>query len=209
MRLVLIRHGETAHNAERLTMGRKDVPLNERGLRQAEALAGALAANQRFGRIEAVYASPLQRARATADAIATNLGLPVETLPELIEMDVGELEGHGYEALRERYADFIRVWLSEDLADAVMPGGESLRQVQERALVALDRLYARHPEGVVVAVSHNFVILTLLCHALGLPLSQFRRLRHEVAALSAIELAGELLAVLVMNDRCHLSEEGR
>ena len=205
MRLILVRHGETENNASRVTMGRMDVPLNERGERQAAALAGALAADGRFGRIEAVYSSPLQRARSTAEAIAAKLALAVETLPELIEMDVGELEGHGYGEVRERYADFMRVWASDDLADAVMPGGESLRQVQERALMALDSMLGRHAEGTVVAVTHNFVSLTLLCHALGMPLAQFRRLRQDVAAFSVIEIAGERLSVLAMNDGCHLA----
>jgi broad specificity phosphatase PhoE len=208
MRLILARHGETENNASRVTMGRADVPLNERGLRQAATLAAALAADGRFGRIEAVYSSPLQRARSTAEAIASQLGLVVETLPELIEMDVGELEGHGYAEVRERYAGFMRVWASDDLADAVMPGGESLRQVQDRARVALDALLARHPEGTVVAVTHNFVSLTLLCHALALPLAQFRRLRQDVASFSVIEASGERLAVLAMNDGCHLVTVG-
>jgi broad specificity phosphatase PhoE len=57
----------------------------------------------------------------------------------------------------------------------------------------------------VVAVTHNFVSLTLLCHALGMPLAQFRRLRQDVAAFSVIEIAGERLSVLAMNDGCHLA----
>jgi broad specificity phosphatase PhoE len=204
MRLILVRHGETAHNAERVTLGREDVPLNERGRAQAQAVARALAANQRFGEIAAVYSSPLVRARDTAAAIAGCLGLAVRIEERLIEMDVGELEGHGYGELRERHPDFLRVWMSEDLADAVMPGGESLRQVQERAWPAVESLLERHADGTVVAVSHNFVILTLLCRTLDLPLARFRGLRNEVAAYSAIELTGTRRMVLTLNDRCHL-----
>ena len=207
MRLLLIRHGETAHNADRLALGRADVPLNERGSLQARALAEGLAASP-FGPSAAIYASPLRRAVDTATPLAEALGLTVQVEPGLIEMDIGEVEGQSFEELRQRYPDFLRVWLSDDLADAPMPGGESLRQVQERAWAAVSTLRERHPEETVAAVSHNFVILTVLCRALGLPLAQFRRLRHDLAALSVLELTPERELLLALNDRCHLRAEG-
>jgi broad specificity phosphatase PhoE len=206
MRLLLIRHGETAHNAGRIAMGRQDVPLNERGLRQAQALAGELRSG-RFGPVAAVYASPLQRARSTAQAIADALGLPVQVAPELIEMEIGEAEELSYAEIRERYPEFIRAWLSDGAADAPMPGGETLRQVQERAWAALTAIGERHAEETIAVVSHNFVILTLLCRILDLPLAQFRRLRQDVAAISWIELRPERQTLLALNDRCHLGSD--
>ena len=205
MRLLLIRHGETDHNAERLALGQADVPLNERGRLQAQALAAALAARYE---IDAIYASPLQRALATAQPLAEALGLPVQVEPGLIEMDIGEVEGLDFGQVRERFPDFIRVWLSDDLADASMPGGESLQQVQDRAWAAVESIWERHPDGSVAAVTHNFVILTLLCRVLGLPLAQFRRLRHDLAAVSVVELTPERQTLLALNDACHLAGEG-
>ena len=209
MRLLLIRHGETAHNAEQLALGQEDVPLNELGRLQAQALAARLVDPAAFGPISAIYASPLQRAVATATPLADALDHTVQIEPGLIEMDVGEVEGISFGQVRERYPDFLRGWFSDGLADVPMPGGESLGQVQERAWVAVAAIRDRHAEETVVAlVSHNFVILTLLCHVLGMPLAQFRRLRHDLAAVSLLELTPEREILLALNDRCHLRADG-
>ena len=208
MRLLLVRHGETAHNAEQLALGQADVPLTGRGRRQARALAEGLAGGAGAGAIAAVYASPLQRAIATATPLAEALSLAVQTEAGLIEMDIGEMEGQPFAQVRERYPDFLRDWFSDRLADLPMPGGETLRQVQERAWPALEAMRDRHAEETVVAVSHNFVILSVLCRVLGLPLAHFRRLRHDLAAVSILELTPERQLVVVLNDRCHLRAEG-
>ena len=205
MRLLLIRHGETDHNAAQLAMGRQDVPLNERGVLQARALAEAFRSQSD---IAAIYSSPLQRALATATPQAEVLGLAVQIDERLIEMDIGEIEGQTFSAVRERYPDFIRLWLSDGLADAAMPGGETMRQVQERAWAAVESIRARHADETVAVVSHNFVILTLLCRVLELPLARFRSLRHDLAAVSVVERTAERQAVVALNDRCHLRAEG-
>ena len=201
MRLYLIRHGETDHNAGRLTLGRQDVPLNERGRAQARALAEAFRA--RDG-VVAVYASPLQRAIDTATPLAGVLGLDVRIDERLIEMDIGEVEDQTFDEVRERYPDFVRRWLSEEAPDVPMPGGESLRQVQERAWAAIDEIRAAHEDDAVAVVTHNFVVLSVLSQALGMPLARFRSLRQDLAGLSLLELTPERQTVLAMNDRCHL-----
>ena len=145
MRLLLIRHGETDHNAGQLALGQFDVPLNERGRRQAQALAEALGSDD----IAAVYSSPLQRAVATATPLADALGLEVQIEPGLIEMDVGETDGVPFSDLRERYPDFLRDWMSDRVADVRMPGGECLREVQQRAWSTIEaiRVQARDGDG--------------------------------------------------------------
>jgi len=204
MRLVLVRHGETEHNRGRVTLGRADVPLNELGRRQAEAVAAAVA---RYAP-DAVYSSPLARALDTARAVGAACGCEVLVEPALIEMDVGELEHLTGPELRERHPDFLRLWLGEDGAEARMPGGESLREVQERAGAAVERIAAAHADATVAVVTHNFVILSLLCRALDLPLSRFRRLRHEVAAVSVVDMRGPAPALILLNDRSHLAAAG-
>jgi probable phosphoglycerate mutase len=103
VRVVLIRHGETAHNAEQLILGQADVPLNERGLLQAQALAETVAGGGPIAAVTAVYSSPLQRAVATAMPLAETLGLPVHNEAGLIEMDVGEMDGQTFPDLQKRY----------------------------------------------------------------------------------------------------------
>jgi probable phosphoglycerate mutase len=89
-----------------------------------------------------------------------------------------------------------------------MPGGETLAEVQARAWGAVERMRAAHPDGTVVAVTHNFVILTLLCRALGLPLSHFRRLRQALAARTVLDVRESGSALLQLNDVSHLIAAG-
>ncbi|HXK32547.1 MAG TPA: histidine phosphatase family protein [Dehalococcoidia bacterium] len=203
MRLIVVRHGETAHNRDRVTLGRADVPLNDLGVKQAAAVAASFASAP-----VAVYASPLRRAVDTASGIAAAHALGVMVEPALIEMDVGELEHLGYADLREKYPEFLRAWMSADAADARMPGGETLREVQERAWGAVARMREAHGDGDVVAVTHNFVALTIICAALGLPLSRFRRVRQALAAKTVIEFGERGTVLAQLNDVSHLAAAG-
>ena len=98
VRLILARHGETDYNKHGLALGRADIPLNDTGHRQAECLRGALVGTG----LSAVYASPLVRARATAEAIGSAHGLDVQLDGGLIEMDVGEVEGLTFPEVAQR-----------------------------------------------------------------------------------------------------------
>jgi len=197
-RLLLIRHGETAWNRENRPQGISDVPLSELGKRQARAVAQALAAEQ----LVAVYSSDLTRARETAEAIAGPHGLPVGTDSRLREMDQGIFEGEPIEAVRERHAEWLRTWV-EDPANVRMPGGETLGEVQARAWAAIEDLRRAHPAGIVAVVAHNFTNSTILCAALTLDLSFFRRLRVGIASISTIEF-GRWPTLIGLNDRHHL-----
>ncbi len=203
MRLFLVRHGETESNRLGLALGRDDVPLNERGLWQAERLGRALAREA----LVAVYSSPLRRTLDTARAIAERRGLAVEVEDRIVEMDIGELDGLTFAEVRERYPDLMEEWLRGPGASRPMPGGERLVDVQERAWSAVQDLAARHTEAAVAAVTHNFVILTLLVRALGIELDEFRRLRHAVGAISVLDFGPERVMVARLNDTCHLEDD--
>lgn len=198
MRLILVRHGETDHNKTGTTLGRADVPLNARGQQQAAALASAIPAP-----IAAVYTSPLARAANTAAAIAATHGMAPRTADALIEMDVGEMEHLAHQDLRSRYPDFLRAWISAP-AHARMPGGETLTEVQDRAIAWLDGVRQQHSAETIVAVSHNFVILTLACHAIGLRLDDFRRLKTSVGGISTVDFSDRGATLLHWNDVTHL-----
>jgi broad specificity phosphatase PhoE len=202
VKLILVRHGETDYNRGGLALGRKDVPLNDLGLRQAAALEFALAGE----RIAAVYSSPLGRALETARRIATPHDLAVAVEERLIEMDIGDLEGHTFAEIGKRHPDLYQNWGGPNGPTYVMPGSEeTLARVQVRALAALSDIIERHreDEGVVV-VSHNFVILASLAGLLRIELAEFRRLRHAVAAISSVDVNGERAQVITLNDTCHL-----
>ncbi len=200
MKLLLARHGETEWNRAGRIQGLSNQQLNAVGRRQAEELALRL----KEAPLAAVYSSPLRRALETAELIAEHHKLPVITLDGLKEMDAGELDGLTYQETRERYPDFMATWTTNAMS-AVMPGGESILQLQERAWQATSWLLTHHPNETVVAVSHNFTILSIISWALGLPLANFRKLRCDPASLTVLELGEDWSSLERLNDRCHLS----
>lgn len=199
MTLYLIRHGETAANRDGLGLGRADVPLTEHGLRQAEAIAAACA---RLA-IAAVWTSPLQRARRTAEAVARAAGASLVVEEALAELDVGDTEGLPLAEIRRRWPDFVAAWLSDDPAAVRMPGGESLDDLAARLRPLLPPVRELEREGLAI-VSHTFVLRTLLCLLLELPLASFRSFACDLASLSAVDLAPRPV-IRRWNDTCHLS----
>ena len=202
LHLIMVRHGETEANRRGLALGRADLPLNEIGRKQAIQIAAALAAEP----IVAVYCSPLARAMATAGPIAAVHHLPVDIDPALIEMDIGELDGLTFPQVRERYPGLLELWTSAEGPREAMPGGECLQDVQGRATEALRLIAQRHADATACVVTHNFVILSLLAHVLGIDLAGFRRLRHNVAAITTLELSRDRWRLVRLNDGCHLRD---
>ena len=204
IKVLLVRHGETDWNLAGRFQGRSDVPLNQKGVEQANALASAL----RRECLCAIYSSPLVRAKETARLIkAFHPSAPLYEDEGLVEMDLGEFEGIEGPRWAEKHAEFRQAW-RDNPASVTMPGGESLKEVQARAVAAMERITHSHPPGSTLLIcSHNFVILTILCHALEIPLNRFRELKQGTAALNVLYLQGGRFQAEVVNDRSHLSRE--
>ncbi len=201
MKLILVRHGETDWNLQNRVQGRSDTELNALGRRQAEAVAQALLSEE----IEAIYSSPLKRAMATARAIAHFHLAEVVLVDDLKELDVGELDGLTFTEMRERYAEFLRMW-TEDIAGQIFPGGSCIRDLQGTACASIERMAARHPNGTVVVVSHNFAILSIICKLMDIDLRHMRRLRMQVAGMTTIELNDQAARLIAFNEVCHLDK---
>ena len=196
-RLLLARHGQSVSNAVRRFQGVQDVPLSELGRRQAAALAGAF--GQR--RIAAVYSSPLQRARHTAELVAAAVQAPLRSVDDLRELSLGEWEGCTVEEVEARPGNPYACWV-RDPVGSLPPGGEPLADVQGRVVRALADIERAHPNGDdVLVVCHGGVISAYLAHCLGLPLSSIWRL--TVSNCSITELAPPRL--LSMNVTTHLT----
>lgn len=200
-RILLIRHGETEWNRIRRFQGRSDLPLNEKGRDQGHALALALKDES----ITAIYSSPLVRTLETARLIRVfHPSVPFFEEEGLVEMHLGEFEGMEAEHWAAQNADFRKAWL-ENPASVTMPGGESLQEVQTRAMGTLERITKLHPpKSTLLVCSHNFVNLTILCYALEVPLHRFRELRQETASLNILYKQGQRLLAKVVNERLHL-----
>jgi len=190
-RLFLIRHGRSVWNATGRIQGCADPPLDVVGREQARRLAERL----RQGTLVALYTSPLQRARETADIIGQALGVEVVPDERLKEYDVGE-----------RWAE-----ASESLE---IPGEEGNGLFRERVVTAFDEIVARHEEGPAGVVAHGGVLGIYLNHLIGLPawLSPFR---FGNGSLSIAEVNPVRPRIVLVNDVCHLSslsidqEDGR
>lgn len=197
-RLLLARHGQSVSNAVRRFQGAQDVALSPLGIRQAEALG--LAVGRRP--IAHVYASPLERARRTAEIALTGLDLPVTMMDDLRELSLGEWEGCTVEEIRTRPGDPYAQWV-RDPVQCLPPGGEPLADVQARVLRVVERITAAHPDGDdVLIVSHGGVISALLAHWLGLPLSSIWRIAVANCSLSEISP----LRVVSVNETGHLRD---
>jgi probable phosphoglycerate mutase len=190
----LVRHA--AHDrVDRVLCGRMPgVGLGEAGRRQAEALARRFAAG---GGVDAVWTSPLGRARETAEPIASRLGLPVRVSDALCEIDFGAWTGRAFDALRDdpRW----RRW-NEARAGERPPGGESMAEAQARALGGVERARTEHPDGRVVLVSHGDVIKAVLAGVLGLSLDAHARFEIAPASISALAVWDGGGKVLSMNE---------
>jgi len=199
MRLILVRHGDCEWNREVRILGRADIPLSELGQRQAYAVAKAL---QRE-RVRAVYSSPLKRAMATGRMISENQGCPLIPDPDLQELGRGELEGMLRDEALRAYPDLRRTW-PEVPEESGLHGQESLKQLELRVRVCLDRIRANHPTETVVLVGHYFVNLMVLVAVLGMNPRCFVSFGQDIAGISIVEINADRSSIRVWNDTCHL-----
>jgi phosphoserine phosphatase len=198
-RIILVRHGETAWNKDRIFRGRIDIPLNETGREEAR-LAGEWLKNEA---IDAAYSSPLSRAAETAEEIARHHGLTVQELEGLTDLDYGDWQGLPLEEVKKKYPDLYRQW--ESMPEAVrFPNGETLEEVRVRALAAVDEVLQRHPHGNILLVAHRVVNKVLIAAFVGLNNSDFWRIGQDTAAINRFERVGSIWNIITVNDTCHL-----
>lgn len=177
--LILARHGETDWNRENRFQGHADPPLNELGRRQSAELADALAAE----RIARVYTSPLRRASETAAIVARRLGIEVEPLEGLREIDVGSWSGLTREEVATRFPEGYARWLER--APHGFEDGETYAQLAARVFPAIRELVERHPAETLLVVTHGGPSRILQAHAAGIDYVEARR-RETVMANCAV-----------------------
>jgi probable phosphoglycerate mutase len=201
--IVLIRHGETAWNAERRLQGHIDIALNTEGLRQADALAAALAGE----RFDAIVASDLQRAHQTAQAVARVQGMALHSDPGLRERCYGGFEGLLYAEIEERFPREFAAWQARDI-DSVMPSGlrtaESFRQFYQRSLHAILGWAERHPGKRLALVAHGGVLECAYRGAMGLPLETPRDFPVKNASINRFSVTDGTLALHSWGEVDHL-----
>ena len=195
----MIRHGETAWNAEGRVQGQTDVPLSEVGLAQARAVASALS-GERFA---ALYSSDLGRCRQTAAPLARVLGMQVRLDPALRERHYGIFETITYAEAKVRFPEDYARFRAKEL-DYDFRGGESLRGFFARSLKALSDIAARHAGQSVLVLTHGGVLEMAYRHANRLGLSSKRDFEIPNAALNRLAIEGDEWRVLAWAERAHL-----
>ena len=202
--VLLIRHGQSEGNAERRFGGHTATPLSPRGRRQAQALARALKDEE----ITAIYSSDLARALETAQPLANLVGLPVNSTTAFRERSVGVMEGLTFENAAQQHPEQYAALLRRDF-EHVLTGGESYRQLLDRAWQKLDEIIAENQGGKLVVFSHTGTICILALHLMGaLDAPELKPVWITSAncGVTRFELRDDgLVRVMNLNDTRHLS----
>jgi broad specificity phosphatase PhoE len=183
--LILARHGETDWNRENRFQGHADPPLNTLGRAQSAELAAALAGEP----IARVYTSPLRRARETAELVSERLGVEVEPVEALREIDVGSWSGLTRDEVAERFPEAYARWLER--APRGFDGGETYAELAARVLPAVGELVERHPEATLLLVTHGGPSRVLQAHAAGIDYVEARRRETVLANCGMCRIAVE------------------
>ncbi len=200
-RICLVRHGETAWNAEGRVQGQLDIPLNETGRAQARAIAAALADED----FSAIYSSDLMRVRQTAEPSAKRLALAVVFDAALRERHYGMFESLTYVEVRERFPEQYARFRNKD-PDFDLENGESLRGFAERAIGAVSRLIERHAGEQILVFTHGGILEMVYRHATAAGLSAPRDFAIPNAGLNWVEIAPAQWKVAVWAQVAHLRQ---
>jgi probable phosphoglycerate mutase len=194
MELLLVRHGVTQHNTDRIFMGHDPVPLSAIGRDQIARLA------ERLGdeRLTRIVSSDIARTCESAEIIGARVGLPFETDPALREVDVGQAKGFGYEEAARRWPEVF-----DPEGNGRFPEGESFAEVADRATVYL-RSSVITDSGRVLVVTHGGVVRGAAARLLGLPLTSVASFQIDNASLSIFRVDGAGAHLVTWNDTAHL-----
>ncbi|HEX6020330.1 MAG TPA: histidine phosphatase family protein [Burkholderiaceae bacterium] len=202
-RIIAVRHGRTAWNAEMRMQGQLDTALDARGRWQAQQLAQALAHEA----VDAIVASDLSRAMATAAPLAEARGQRVQREPGLRERSFGVFEGFTYADIERQWPDEVLRWRSRDPTFAP-PRGERLSAFYERCLDVASRLAARHPGRAVVWVTHGGVLDCLYRAAARIALDAPRTWALDNASVNRLLHGDQGLMLVGWGDVGHLDTPG-
>jgi broad specificity phosphatase PhoE len=180
--IILARHGATAANLEDRFAGRGPEPLHRKGCEQLHLVAEKLRRTPLTG---GIVCGPLPRTRESAEIVGRALGVAVRSAERFNEIDIPHWNGLTKSEIRQRFGPEYPAWLeSPDLFS--LPGCETLAQVQARAVAGLEEIFAQEQGRTTLVISHLIVVRCLVLHYRGLPLSAFRSIKVDNAALTGL-----------------------
>jgi probable phosphoglycerate mutase len=199
-KILLVRHGDVEGIKPERFRGRAELPLTNRGLSEAQAVARRIASAWRPVK---VYTSPMQRCIETGHAIATACGVGSQTIDELNDIDYGAWQSRSYEEMQQADPQRFAAWFATPHL-VRFPNGESLQDMVARTADALRLVLDRHVEDTVVLVGHTSVNRALLVQLVDQPLSAFWRLGQAPCCINEIDVVGGRISVVRINETQHL-----
>ncbi len=198
--ILLVRHGHVEGIRPARFRGREDLPLTTRGHAEALAVARRIASKWRPDR---VYTSPLSRCVATGAAIAQACGVEAQSIDQLNDIDYGTWRMKTHEEMAAAEPTLSTAWFNTPHLMR-FPGGDSLQDLVSRSANAMRLAIEHHPQGTVVLVSHDSVNRALLLQMADLPLSSYWRLAQTPCCINEIEVTGNQIRILAVNETSHL-----
>lgn len=201
--IYIVRHCEALGNAQQRFQGHIDSDISEKGALQLEYLA------ERFRDIslDAIYSSPLIRAVKTAQAINKYHGLPIQIDEDIIEINVGDLEGITRAEFAEKYPEHAKIWCN-DIYNFAPPNGETMRSVYDRIVRAVLRIAADNDGKCIAIASHGAAIKALLCYAYGKPVEGICDIGWcDNTGVTCLKVENKNMDIIFERDISHLPRE--
>jgi broad specificity phosphatase PhoE len=198
-RLLLVRHGTTEFNSSRRFLGHSDIDLSYTGLEQIGRLRDYLAGEK----IDAVFASDLQRTMKTARIVTGGRMLEIVPCPELREMNYGVCEGLTFPQIGSIYPDIAEKCVNFTL-ELAFPEGENFKEFIERTSIFLERVKKHNQSDVLLVVSHNGPLKILICQLIGIAMEHWAQIRIDIASLSIVDISPRGTVLSRLNDTSYL-----
>ena len=202
MEILLIRHGETKWNRELVFRGIRDIPLSERGLRQAELLARRLESTK----IDAIFSSPLSRAMQTAQPAAKTLGLTVQPEEAINDLNFGLWAGLSVDQVKEKYPDQFVKWLSNPL-EMDFPEGDKVSVARQRSFDWLKTISSGDYDRIAL-VTHKVILKLLILSILDAPERAYWQIQFGTCSVSMVNTKEGRFDISYLNDTHHYDEIG-
>jgi phosphoserine phosphatase len=199
---LLVRHGQTEWNRVERFRGHANIPLNNAGLKQAEATGRFVAAQWQPS---VIYSSPLSRAVKTAEMIGSHVSLSVEIHPGLIDIDYGEWQGMTPKEALKRWPEMVEAWY--DAPHLVhIPGGETLEALRKRAMETMKNLTLSHSGQTIILVGHTIINRIILLGVLGLGNERLWHIEQDACAVNVFKANAGDYTLVSLNNTYHLSK---
>ena len=201
-RIILVRHGETPYNKAGRYQGWTDVPLNETGIKQAEALAEYL----KDVPIDVFISSPLKRAYLTTQKVAELQGKEIAyTDPRLREINYGDWAKQYTADLEKKYPQQYALWMRKPWL-VIHPNGESVQEMAERGRAALYDAVSKYPGKTIFIGAHSLINIAIICDVLNLGQEHFRQFPQSNTCINVLEYKDGAWRALLINSTAHLNK---